>query len=251
MPCIKDCRAYKGLIWDMMERLHVTIDKSTIGGRRVFVFGDVHGCYDELVHLLERADETAAGNILYISVGDLINRGPMSAQVVSLVRNRSILAVRGNHEEKFLKNLTMSKKMPLSQEFTEEEVNFIRNLPYTIIIPSLNAIIVHAGLLPAVPLTKQDPYVLTCMRNVVKTNHGGYKPYSETDQGVAWASVWPGPEHVYYGHDARRGRDGIQRHEFATGLDTRCVKGGYLTGVFLDGAKEVISVPAKMTYFNG
>ncbi|XP_066304961.1 bis(5'-nucleosyl)-tetraphosphatase, symmetrical-like [Branchiostoma lanceolatum] len=236
----------------MMEGLHVTIDESTIAGRRVFVFGDVHGCYDELVKLLARADDTAPGNILYISVGDLINRGPMSAQVVSLVRNRDILSVRGNHEENFLKNLTvMSKKMQLAQEFTEEDINFLRNLPYTITIPSSNAIIVHAGIIPGLPLAKQDPYTLTCMRNVVKNESGGYRPYSETDQGVAWASVWPGPEHVYYGHDARRGRDGIQRHEFATGLDTRCVKGGQLSGVFLDGAKEALSVPAKMTYFSG
>ncbi|KAI8521545.1 hypothetical protein Bbelb_012990 [Branchiostoma belcheri] len=238
-----------------MERLHVTIDESTIGGRRVFVFGDVHGCYDELVSLLDRAEETAPGNVLYISVGDLINRGPMSAQVVSLVRKHGILAVRGNHEENLLSSLSTKcmsgKKRQLALELTTEDINFLQNLPYTITIPSLNAIIVHAGLMPAVPLAKQDPYALTCMRNVVETKPDGYRPYSETDKGVAWASVWPGPEHVYYGHDARRGRDGIQRHQYATGLDTRCVKGGQLTGIFLDGAKEVLSVPAKMKYFSG
>ena len=62
------------------------------------------------------------------------------------------------------------------------------------------------------------------------------------DGGRNWADVWDGPEHVIYGHDAKRGKDSsghpaIQKHRCATGLDSRCVKKGKLSGLFLTDRK--------------
>lgn len=60
--------------------------------------GDVHGCYRTLLALLDRLPP---GEDLCF-LGDLIDRGPESAQVVELVMERGWKCVMGNHEKMML-----------------------------------------------------------------------------------------------------------------------------------------------------
>lgn len=69
-------------------------------------------------------------------------------------------------------------------------------------------------------------------------------PLKTSEEGVAWASVWPGPQRVIFGHDAVRG---IQRYEHATGIDSGCVYGGRLSALILPGG-HLVQVEAKRTY---
>ena len=59
-----------------------------------YVIGDVHGYYNVLVRLLDRLPDDAEP----VFVGDLIDRGERSAEVVALVRERGYRCVMGNHE---------------------------------------------------------------------------------------------------------------------------------------------------------
>lgn len=82
-------------------------------GERVYAIGDIHGRADLLAIMLRKiADDEAirpGADTTVIFLGDLIDRGPDSAQVLNMVlelsRQRKVRAVAGNHEEMLLASL--------------------------------------------------------------------------------------------------------------------------------------------------
>ena len=70
---------------------------------RTIVIGDIHGCYDELVALIEKVQYNKESDKL-IFLGDYIDRGKDSSKVVAFIRdlqrqNKNVIALRGNHEQ--------------------------------------------------------------------------------------------------------------------------------------------------------
>ncbi|MDX1513737.1 MAG: metallophosphoesterase [Gammaproteobacteria bacterium] len=65
---------------------------------RDFVVGDIHGMFGHLQSLLEEIGFDAAKDRLF-SVGDLVDRGPDSAQALEWMAHPWFFAVRGNHEQ--------------------------------------------------------------------------------------------------------------------------------------------------------
>ena len=55
-------------------------------------------------------------------------------------------------------------------------------------------------------------------------------------QAMPWGKVWSGPEHVIFGHDAKRG---LQTHTYVTGLDTGVCHGKQSTGIILPDRRLV------------
>ena len=85
-----------------------------VRGQRAYVVGDVHGRLDLLDELLARIhadlDQRPSRKTMLVFVGDLIDRGPNSAQVVERLRTYRHPGVRtafilGNHEEVLLRIL--------------------------------------------------------------------------------------------------------------------------------------------------
>jgi hypothetical protein len=103
-----------------------------------------------------------------------------------------------------------------------DDLQWLKDLPYTLSIPSYNAVIVHAGLVPGVDIGKQKARDLYLMRNLKQGPSGALEGTDDSKLGVAWAPQWNEGPHVYFGHDAKRG---LQLCEGATGLDTGCVYG--------------------------
>ncbi|MBX7194806.1 MAG: metallophosphoesterase [Sandaracinaceae bacterium] len=212
---------------------------------RTLVVGDVHGCSEELRALLQEAG-FRAGDDRLVSVGDLVNKGPDSAGVVRLVRSVGGLAVLGNHDDLILR-CAAARRAGDDTDFSDgvrrvvkrledAELAWLERLPVSIALEEHHVIVVHAGLLPNVPLSSQSREHQITMRSI-RSDGSGTK---RLEEGVAWASLWPGPEHVLFGHDAVRG---LQRWPYATGLDTGCVYGGRLTAMWLP-ERRLVSVPA-------
>ena len=240
--------------------MHKTLDEDFIKKfDEILVIGDIHGCYDEMIHLIEQASVYNRVNvndkILKLFVGDLVNKGPKSKQVIQYMmkETKSCLSVRGNHDEvvireylKYKNNQELIEKNEWIKELTEKEIAYLISLPYTIAIPSSNMIIVHAGLVPGVPINSQKIVDLVNIRNLIISDDG-YTGTPKGNEGDPWASKWSGPDHVYFGHDAKRK---LQKYYYCTGLDTGCVYGNFLTAVFVKGPRkgQFISVKAKTVY---
>lgn len=75
---------------------------------RTFAIGDIHGDLDALTELLSRLPTFTADDSLVL-VGDYLDRGPRSAQVIDYIRHlpeklpARIVALRGNHEDAWLR----------------------------------------------------------------------------------------------------------------------------------------------------
>jgi serine/threonine protein phosphatase 1 len=75
---------------------------------RTIVVGDIHGALDHLDRLLAKLPDLDAGDTL-VFLGDYIDRGPQSMEVVARVRALQaagparVIALRGNHEDAWLR----------------------------------------------------------------------------------------------------------------------------------------------------
>jgi len=87
-----------------------------VDGKVVYAIGDIHGCYGLMKDLLGRVADDAAGRAagripLLIFLGDYVDRGPQSAEVLDALvwlERRPDIEVRllkGNHEQALLEFL--------------------------------------------------------------------------------------------------------------------------------------------------
>jgi predicted MPP superfamily phosphohydrolase len=173
-----------------------------------FVVGDLHGCYDELLALLEGARFAADDRL--ICVGDLVTKGEKSREVLELfMSDARFAAVLGNHDRALLaywrgelekKELKRAQRKCAKQlkDGRERYAAYLATLPPYIDLGS--HVVVHAGLRPGVALEEQSP-----------------------------SKAWP-----------RRGPR-------ALGLDTGCVYGNRLTAYVVETG-AIHSVPALRAY---
>lgn len=71
-----------------------------------FIFGDVHGAARKLKALIHLARTAAGGDVDLYSVGDLIDRGPDSKEVIKICLAEGVQGLMGNHELWMYKYLT-------------------------------------------------------------------------------------------------------------------------------------------------
>ncbi|MEO6695016.1 MAG: metallophosphoesterase [Ignavibacteria bacterium] len=74
--------------------------------KTITVIGDIHGCYNTLLSLYKNLKNT---NEIY-TVGDIIDRGRYSKDVVQFCIDKKIKPVKGNHEDMMIKAIDSSDK---------------------------------------------------------------------------------------------------------------------------------------------
>jgi hypothetical protein len=225
---------------------------------RTLFIGDVHSCADELSDLVDHAALGSGDRVVF--TGDLLSRGPKPHEVLKLYRALGGRAPVGNHEQRLLDahraRRAREKEPRLSpshqaivNELSPDDWELLEGLPLFVDVPEHGVVVAHAGIDPSLPLSEQDPWVVTHVRSIDPDG----KPSEKW--GELWGARYVGPPHIVFGHNARKVP---QLHPFATGLDTGCVYGGRLTALVLpDGATPppvadrgdcLISVPARAAY---
>lgn len=123
----------------------------------IYAIGDVQGCYVELQKLLAQVDYTPVRDQLWF-VGDLVNRGPQSLQVLRFVESLGPAAhcVLGNHDLHLLAVAAGCERYRDSDTFADvlaapdrdELLNWLRHLPLLHHDAATGFTMIHAGLPP-------------------------------------------------------------------------------------------------------
>jgi diadenosine tetraphosphatase ApaH/serine/threonine PP2A family protein phosphatase len=209
---------------------------------QTIVIGDIHGCYDELVALLELVQFKSEDRL--IAVGDLIVKGNKNKEVLDwFVGDSRFTSVIGNHDLALLRHWRGENgSLKKSQAETAKELesrskaycDYLASLPLMIDLGDF--LVVHAGVRPGISLDKQSIEDLTELRTL------GLDRTSRT--GIPWFQVYDSEKVVLFGHWPTAEPT---RAPHAIGLDTGCVYGNRLSA-FIVETREIVSVPAFRAY---
>lgn len=133
----------------------------------------------------------------------------------------------------------------IAKAMTPEQYQYLAACPLMLQLPKELSVrkvpvyVVHAGIDPTVELMKQQPWVLTNVRNLLKDG----TPYRKKKKGLGWAKAFNdgGSKNfmLVYGHDAGRS---LNVKKWSVGLDSGCVYGRALSGYVVETG-QVYTIP--------
>ncbi len=214
---------------------------------RTIVIGDMHGCWQEFQQLLEKCGVDVDDRV--IALGDIVDRGPASLDVLDYFRHASdARSLKGNHERKHVRSYHGEINPADSQRFARREigeemypdaVTFMDSLPHYIDLPE--ALLVHGFYEPGVALEEQRTTVL------VGTMSGQH--YLEKKYNKPWYDLYDEDKPLVVGHlNYLKNGDPLIVEDRVYAIDTGCCKGGRLTALILPDF-ELVSVPAERNWW--
>lgn len=209
---------------------------------RLIAIGDIHGCFHTLKNLLAKVNYASATDIL-VFVGDYIDRGPFSCEVVEFIKHLQhqvgkdkCVCLRGNHEQ-----------MAIDAGGTEDPL-WMQNGGYATIYSYEKAGIDIANSISwfkTLPLVYDTPEIIFCHAGLAKPQ---LKDNTEFD--ILWSREWlkdtePREKQVVFGHTPNR--KGLA-YAVPTGdicIDSACYYGGSLCALVIneDGTSESVYAP--------
>ena len=234
------------------------------------IIGDIHGCFDELVELLQKLgykiSTQSNGDITVeppegrkaVFVGDYVDRGPKVAEVLRLIMRMhetgAALCVPGNHDVKLVRALrgrnvkrthglaeSLAQLAEASTEFKTHIAEFLDGLVSHYVLDNGKLVVAHAGM-------KAELQGRASGRVREFAMYG--ETAGETDEfglpiRLNWAEAYRGTATVVYGHTPVTEPQWVNR---TINIDTGCVFGGELTALRYP-EKELVSVAARQTYY--
>jgi len=218
------------------------------------IIGDVHGCFNELKELLEKLGYKLAYNKhdskytvtvpdghKAVFVGDLVDRGPNSVEVLRLIMDMveagQAYCVSGNHDDKLYRKLigrnvqirhglehTLEQLNHCTPEFISRVRDFLGGLPHHILLDDGRLVIAHAGLAEHLHGKHNRTVRDLCLYG--PTN--GQLDQLGLPVRLDWAANYTGHAIVVYGHTPVH--ESKWRNN-TINIDTGCVFGGKLTSL--------------------
>ncbi len=225
-------------------------------GEIAYGIGDVHGCFNAMLNLLDKIELDRAARpeakATLVFLGDLIDRGPASRQVIEFLRDydppwADIVLLKGNHEEVMLTVMEGNLKamrswlgfggkscarsygvdnlgqleispenimMSLQKKIPKSHMDFIDSFEDSFRFGDY--LMVHAGIMPKVPLEAQTSQDMRWIREK-------FISYKKPHEVM-----------VVHGHTVVETAEQLSNR---IPVDTGAHKGGPLTAVCLAGGK--------------
>jgi hypothetical protein len=250
------------------------------GKRRLIFVGDVHGCKQELLHLLRKTKFNLDSDQL-ILVGDVVSKGPDTPGTLDELIKLKAISVRGNHEDRLLTAAKLispdqdedtakasssskgaAKDAILLRQMKPHHLQYLRSMPLILHIPALpmalapskskhspiaeHMLVVHAGLVPGVPLERQDPYFVENMRSIHhKTHVPSVSRSGKSDGRKPWIEIWN-----WYNDRLYRRRSVPAFPEFTEASTSRSFS-SWLNGLWLDLSRSNKEPPKPQVVIYG
>jgi protein phosphatase len=235
------------------------------------IVGDVHGCLDELLELLEKLGYSgdshghlshAEGRALVL-LGDLADRGPYNAatfaMAMSLVARTGAMYTPGNHCNKLLRYLRGNKvsldwglegtiadvdaREQTEPGFKERLRHFIESAPTYLWLDEGNLVVAHGGIKEE--MIGRDDSKVRAM--VLYGDVTGRNNPDGTPERRDWAAEYHGRAAIVYGHTPVPGPEWRNN---TINVDQGCVFGGWLTALRWP-ERQVVQVSARRAYYAG
>ncbi len=161
-----------------------------------YCFGDIHGCYDELEKLLRIINYDCSKDQLWF-VGDLVNRGPKSLEVLRLIKTLpNTKIVLGNHDLHLLNfyyKIVDFDAATLENILTapdgKELVEWLRMQPLLHYSQEHNCLLVHAGVYPAWNLAQSLTYAKEAENILHGANYLEFLKHMYGNQPTKWCDT--------------------------------------------------------------
>ena len=204
---------------------------------RVIIVGDIHGCYDEFINLLDQC-KYREGDIV-VATGDLVDRGPEIKETLIWFRNTpGTYTVEGNHDNKVGRYWAGNPvKIANGLDRTIEQCGDLEPTRWSAWLKSLPQIIrlndfqgkpfyvVHAGVDGMKPMYVQRMETCLYARNL------GGKDFFDDKDGIPWWEILTGGYTIASGHIIS---DNSHPCQHAYCLDGGAFQGGQLRALILD-----------------